>query len=146
MVKDSLVSQLTYLIEESMQRNSGIELLILQNMVKSHVNRATKQNLFYNFYFMKKDQFSSLTERQIEVIEQLTAKWTSQRQIARITRHGRQTIRKYQHAYIHRKIIEWLDRQFANTSVYTISFWLVWLALWTLIVLSSLWLYFLINL
>ena len=55
---------------------------------------------------MKKDQFAPLTERQIDVIEQLTAKGTSQRQIARITRHGRQTIRKYQYAYLNRKIIE----------------------------------------
>jgi hypothetical protein len=141
-----LVSQLTYLIDESMQRNSGTGLWTLQNIQRNPVTPYTRQNLFYNLYYMKNNQFQKLSDSQIETIEILTSKWTSQRQIQRITRHGRQTIRKYQYAYLNRKIIEWLDRQFANTSIYTISFWFVWLALWTLIVLSSLGLYFLINL
>lgn len=98
---------------------------------------------------MKANQFKPLSAKEIDVIEILTSKWTSQRQIQRITNHGRTTIRKYQYAYYNRKIIEWLDKHFAESEwvqVYRISFWFVWLVMMLIIVLSGCGLYFLINL
>ena len=97
---------------------------------------------------MKTNQFSPLTAKQVEIIEQLTAKHTSQRDICKITGHWRWTIRKYQYAYINRKIIEWLDKHFAKSEwvqIYRISFWFVWLVMMLIIVLSGCGLYFLIN-
>ena len=100
---------------------------------------------------MKPSQFSSLTAKQVEIIEQLTAKWSSQRDIAKITGHGRMTIRKYQRIYLERKRLalkleKALDKYYANTKVYNIHYWFIWLVLLSIIWLSSFWIYFLINL
>ncbi len=98
---------------------------------------------------MKKDQFKPLTQEQISVIETLLEKWTSQRQISRITKHWRGTIRNYRDKMVSRRIKEAIDRYTShiesNIRVYTMSTWIFYFILIGIVALSMFGLYFLIN-
>lgn len=102
---------------------------------------------------MRKYRNTPLTSEEIEVIERLVDKWDSERQIESITSHSRNTIRFYKHEYFERKrIAEKLEKAIdkyywtPDVKIYTISFWFVWLVLFSIIFLSWFWIYFLINL
>lgn len=143
--KDLLVYQLTYQIDESMLRNLDIGLWILLNITKNPVILSIGQNLFYNFYYMRR---TPLSQQEIDVIERLTSKWDSQRQINRITRHSRNTIRKYQRLYrqkIATNLEKALNEYYWDTKVYNIHLSVVWIIAMVIIGLCSLGTYYIFN-
>ncbi len=100
---------------------------------------------------MKKDQFVPLDQNEIEIIENLTSKGCTQRQIQKITWHGRWTIRKYQRLYLERKRIaekleKAMEKYYGKVTVYEMGFPLVVTIIFSIFILSMLGLYFLVNL
>jgi hypothetical protein len=98
---------------------------------------------------MRNNRNIPLSQNEIRVIEELTQKWDSQRQISKITWHARRTIQKYQKDYrVKQSIKNALDKYYGtpDIKIYTINYWLVCSIIFIVFALALAWIYFLINL